>query len=146
MISDFGDPKHWDMGAADYIFAFRGILEIPVRALDRQQRCKIANRILHILLNARLYSVPATTDHVDMLTKLLEMPNKSMGILIYEKISKGKSAQVDDDVALLRLASRIDSSTMPWSDDVIHCITAVERLTRRVMRYAALQSKTCGDG
>ena len=133
------------MGAADYILAFRGILEIPVRALDRQQRCKIANRVLHILLNARLYSVPATNDHVDMLTKLLEMPNKSMEILTYEKISKGKSVQVDDDVALLRLASRIDNSTLPWTDDVIYCITAVERLTRRVIRYVALRSKICGD-
>ena len=129
------------MGAADYILAFRGILEIPVRALDRQQRSKIANRVLHILLNAKIYSVAATNDHLDMLTKLLDMPNKSMEILTYDKISKGQSAQVDDDVALLRLASKIDSSTSPWSDDVIHCITAVERLTRRVMRYVAPRSK-----
>lgn len=133
MISDFDEAKHWDMGAADYILAFRGILEIPVRALDRQQRSKIANRVLRILLNAKLYSVPATDDHLDMLTKLLEMPSKSMEILTCEKISKEKSAQVNDNVALLRLASVIDSS-VPWSDDLIHCITAVERLTRRLMR------------
>ena len=132
MISDFDEPKHWDMGVADYILAFRGILEIPVRALDRQQRSKIANRVLHILLNAKLYSVPATNDHLDMLTKLLEMPNKSMEILTCEKNPIGKSAQLNDDVALLRLASVIDSS-VPWSDDLIHCITAVERLTRRLM-------------
>lgn len=133
MISDFGDPKHWDMGAADYILAFRGILEIPVRALDRQQRSKIANRVLHILLNAKFYSVSATNDHLDLLTKLLEMPNKSMEILTYDNIFRGKSAQIDNDVALLRLASVIDIR-LPWSVDLIHCITAVERLTRRVMR------------
>ena len=121
------------MGATDYILAFRGILEIPVRALDRQQRSKIANRVLHILLNAKLYSVPATNDHLDMLTKLLEMPNKSMEILTCKKIPRGKSAQMNDDVALLRLASVIDS-IVPWSDDLIDCINAVERLTRRLMR------------
>ena len=121
------------MGAADYFLAFRGILEVPVRALDRQQRSKIANRVLHILLNAKLYSVPATSDHLDMLTKLLEIPNKSMEILTYEKISRGKSAQTDNEVALLRLASVIDSG-LAWSVDLIDCITAVERLTRRVMR------------
>lgn len=133
MISDFNDPKHWDMGAADYILAFRGILQIPVRALDRQQRSKIANRVLHILLNAKLSSVPATNDHLDLLTKLLEIPNKSMEILTYEKISGGKSAQIDNEVDLLRLASVIDSS-LAWSVDLIDCIIAVERLTRRVMR------------
>ena len=129
------------MGAADYILAFRGILEIPIRALDRQQRSKIANRVLNILLNAEIYSVPATNDHLDMLTKLLDMPNKSMEILTCGKNSKGNSAQVDDDVALLRLTSKIDNSTLPWSDDVIHCINAMERLTRRVMRYVASRSE-----
>ena len=121
------------MGLADYILAFRGILEIPVRALDRQQRSKIANRVLHILLNAKLSNVAATNDHLSMLTKLLGIPNRSMAILSYEKISKGKFTQTNEDVALIRLASVIDS-TLLWADDLIHCVTALERLTRRVMR------------
>ena len=121
------------MGLADYDLTFRGILEIPVQTLDRQQRSKIANRVLHILLNAKLSSVAATIDHLNVLTKLLGIPNKSMEILAYEQTSIGKSAQTNEDVALLRLASVIDS-TLPWSDDLIHCITALERLTGRVMR------------
>ena len=121
------------MGVADYILTFRGILEIPVQALDRQQRSKIANRVLHILLNAKLSSVAAANDHLNMLTKLLGIPNKSMEILAYESISKGKSAQTNEDVALLRLASVVDS-TLPRSEDLIHYINALERLTRRVMR------------
>ncbi len=122
------------MGAADYILAFRGILKIPVRALDRQQRSNIANRVLHILLNAKLSSVAATNDHLNMLTKLLKIPNKSMEILSSEKkTSKEKSAQINEDVALLRLASIIDS-TLHWSYDLIQCVTALGRLTRCVMR------------
>ena len=121
------------MEVADYTLTFRGILEIPVQALDRHQRGKIANRVLHILLNAKLSSVAVAVDHLNMLTKLLGIPNKSMEILACETISEGRSAQATEDVALLRLASVIDS-TLAWSDDLIHCITALERLTRRVIK------------
>ena len=122
------------MGAADYILAFRGILELSVQALTRQQRGNIANRVLHILLNAKSSSVAATNDHLNMLTKLVGIPNRSMEILTHaKKTSKEKSTQINEYGALLRLASVIDS-TLPWSDDLIYCIAALERLTRRVMR------------
>ena len=121
------------MEVADYTLTFRGILDIPVQALDRHQRGEIANRVLHILLNAKFSNVAAAIDHINMLTKLLGIPNKSMGILACETTSEGKPAQATEDVALLRLASVIDS-TLAWSDDLTHCITALERLTRRVMK------------
>lgn len=133
------------MGVADYTLTFRGLLEIPIQALDRHQRSKIANRVLHILLNAKLSSVAATNDHLNMLIKLLGIPNKSMEILAYETSPEGKSAQTNENIALFRLASIIDS-TVAWSDDLIHCITALERLTRRVIRYARSGSESLGDG
>ena len=133
--SEFGEPKYWDIGAADYVTALRSIQATPTNAFDRGQRSKLANRVLRVLLLANMLTLARTTDHLTLLAKLIQMPNKSFDILTFENefLRKG-SEQPKDDMALISLARGIDG-VAGWSEHNVHSVQALRQLTNSVMRY-----------
>ena len=134
--SNFGDSKYWDIGAADYVVALRSIKETPTNAFDRGQRSKLANRVLRILLLQNTTPLARTTDHLILLAKLIQMPNKSMDILTsVNEISGQGSENPKDEMPLISLARIIDG-VVGWSEDSVHSVRALTQLTRSVMRYA----------
>ena len=129
------EPKYWDVGAADYGVSLRSIQATPTNEFDRSQRSKLANRVLRILLVANMSKLARTTDHLILLTKLIQMPNKSINILTNEVENPGKgSAQPKDEVALIGLARRIDG-VVGWSEDNVQSVRALQQLAHSVMRY-----------
>lgn len=133
--SDFGEPKYWDIGATEYVTALRSIQAIPTKAFDRGQRSKLANRVLRILLLANTMNLARTTDHLILLAKLIQMPNKSMNILTNENdVPRKGSEKPKDEIALISLALGIDG-VVCWSEDNVHSVRALRRLTSSVMRY-----------
>ena len=105
--SNFGDSKYWDIGAADYV--------VPLRNTTPLAR---------------------TTDHLILLAKLIQMPNKSMDILTsVNEISGQGSENPKDEMPLISLARIIDG-VVGWSEDSVHSVRALTQLTRSVMRYA----------
>lgn len=76
-----------------------------------------------------------TTDHLILLTKLIQMPNKSINILTNENEMPNKgSGKLNDEMALISLARGIDS-VVGWSEDNVHSVRALRQLTRSVMRH-----------
>ena len=133
--SEFGEPKYWDIGAADYVVALGSIQATPTNAFDRGQRSKLANRVLRLLLFANMSKIAKTTDHLILLVKLIRMPNKSINILTNEnEMARKGSEKHKDEVALISLAQGIDG-VVGWSEDNVHCVRALRQLTRSVMRY-----------
>lgn len=133
--SDFGNPKYWEIGAADYGIAFRSIQATPTNAFDRGQKSKLANRVLRILLLANMSNLAKTTDHLVLLTKLIQTPNKSLNILTNEdEMPRKGSEKPRDDMGLIGLARGIDG-VVGWSEDNVHSIKALKQLTHSVMRY-----------
>ena len=133
--SDFGEPKYWDVGAADYVIALQSIQAAPNNIFDRSQRTKLANRILRILLLANMSALARTTDHLILLAKLIQMPNKTINILTNENEMPRKGyEEPKDGVALISLARGIDG-VVGWSEDNVHSVRALVILTRSVMRY-----------
>ena len=133
--SDFGDSKYWDIGAVDYVVALRSIQATPVNAFDRGQRSKLANRVLRILLLANMSKLARTTDHLILLAKLVQIPNKSINILTNEIENPRKgTTQIKDETALISLARGIDG-VIGWSEDNVHSVRALRRLARIVLEY-----------
>lgn len=133
--SDFGEPKYWDIGAADYTVALQSVQTAPASAFDRGQRSKLANRVLRILLLANMTKLARTTDHVILLAKLIQMPNKSINILTNEtEMPRKGSEKPQDEMALISLARGIDG-VVGWSEDNVHSVKALRQLTCLVMRY-----------
>ena len=132
--SDFGDPKYWEIGAADYVIAFRSIQATPTNAFDRGQRSKLANRVLRVLLQANILNLAKTTEHLILLTRLIQMPNKTFNVLTNEnEIPRKGSGKPRDEMALIGLARGIDG-VVGWSEDNMHSIKALKQLTRSVLR------------
>ena len=133
--SDFGEPKYWDVGAAEYIVALRSIQATPTNAFERGQRSRLANRVLRILLLANMSKLARTTDHMVLLAKLIQIPNKSINILTNEREMPRKgSIQPKDEMALISLARGIDG-VIGWSEDTVHSVRAFRQLASSVMRY-----------
>lgn len=133
--SYFGEPKYWDVGAADYVVALQSIQATPCNAFDRGQRSKLANRVLRILLLANMSKLARTADHLILLVKLIQMPNKSFNILTNEiEITRKGYEEPKDEMALISLARGIDG-VIGWSEDNVHSIKALRQLTYSVMRY-----------
>ena len=133
--SDFDEPKYWDVAAVEYSVILRSIQGTPISSFDRAQRSKLANRVLRILLRANLSKLARTTDHLILLTKLIQIPNKSIHILTNEKEMPRKgAAHLGDEMALIGLARGIDG-VVGWSEDNVHSIRALRRLARTVMGY-----------
>lgn len=133
--SDFGEPKYWDIEAADYVVALRSIQATPATDFDRGQRARLANRVLRILSIANMSKLARITDHLILLAGLIQMPNKSIQLLTNDaENSKKGSAQPKDEVALISLARRIDG-VVGWSEDNVHSVRALRQLARSVMRY-----------
>lgn len=133
--SDFREPKYWDIGAAEYLVDFRGIQAISTKALDRGQRSKLANRVLRILLVANTTNLARTTEHLILLAKLIQMPNKSMNILTNENdVPRKGSEKPRDEIPLMTLARGIDG-VVGWSEDNVHSVRVLRQLTNSVMRY-----------
>lgn len=133
--SAFGEPKYWDVGAAEYVIALQSIQATPCNAFDRGQRSKLANRVLRILLLANMSKLARTTDHLVLLVKLIQIPNKSINILTNENetIRTGYE-DFKDEIALMSLARGIDG-VVGWSEDNAHSIAALRQLAQSVMRY-----------
>lgn len=133
--SDFDNPNYWDAGAADYVVALQSVQTTRIRAFDRGQRGRLANRVLRILLLANMSNLARITDHLILLAKLIRMPNKSINILTNEaELSKKSSAQAKDGMALFSLARRIDD-VRGWSEDNLHSVKALRQLASTVMKY-----------
>lgn len=133
--SDFGEPKYWDVEAADHVVALRSIQATPVTDFDRGQRARLANRVLRILLIANMSKLARITDHLILLAGLIQMPNKSIKLLTNDAENSQKgSAQPRDEVALISLARRIDG-VVGWSEDDVHSVRALRQLAHSVMRY-----------
>ena len=133
--SDFDEPKYWDVGAADYVVAFRSVQATPTNAFDRGQRSKLANRVLRVLLLANMSNLAKTTDHLVLLVKLIQVPNKSFNILTNEsEMSRKTPAQPEDEMALICLARGIDG-VINWSEDNVHSVKALKQLAHAVMEY-----------
>lgn len=133
--SDFGEPKYWDVEAADYVVAVRSIQATPATDFDRGQRARLANRVLRILLVANMSKLARITDHLILLAGLIQMPNKSIELLTNDaERSKKGSTQPKDEAALISLARRIDG-VVGWSEDNVHSVRALRQLARLVMRY-----------
>ena len=133
--SDFGEPKYWDIGAADYVVALRSIQETPANVFDRGQRSKLANRVLRILLLANMSTLGRTTEHLTLLAKLIQMPNKSINILNNEsEIATKGFGKRKDEAALISLARGIDG-VVGWSVDNVQSVRALRQLTHSVMRH-----------
>ena len=133
--SDFDEPKYWDVEAADYVVALQSVQAIPTTDFDRGQRARLANRVLRILLFANMSKLARTTDHLVLLARLIQTPNKSINILTNEtEISKKGSAPPKDEVALISLARGIDG-VIDWSENNVHSVRALRQLARSVMRY-----------
>ena len=116
------------------MLAFNSIHSIPVQALDRGHRSVIANRILRILLHAKIPSLAVTANHLVLLAKLLTMPNKAMDLLTKPKeLSKKETTKVNEEAALIRLALSIDG-VIHWSNNNVDSVDALRRLTRSVTR------------
>ena len=95
----------------------------------------MANRVLRILLLANMSKLARTTDHLILLVKLIQVPNKSINILTNEKeMPRKASAQANDEMALISLARGIDG-VIGWSEDNVHSIKALSQLTHTVMEY-----------
>lgn len=133
--SDFGEPKYWDVEAADYVVALRSIQATPATDFDRGQRARLANRVLRILLIANLSNLARITDHLILMAGLIQMPNKSIKLLTNDAENSQKgSAPPRYEVALISLARRIDG-VVGWSEDNVHSVRALRQLARSVMRY-----------
>ena len=133
--SYFNEPKYWDVGAADYVVSLQSIQVTPTSEFDRGQRSRLANRVLRILLLANMSKLTRTTDHLILLAKLIQMPNKSINILTNEIENPGKaSAQPKDEIVLIGLARGIDG-VVGWSEDNVHSVRALKQLARSVTRY-----------
>ena len=133
--SDFNDPRYWDVGAADYLVALQSIQATPANEIDRGQRSRLANRVLRMLLLANMSKLARTTDHLILLTKLIQMPNKSLHILTNEaEIPRKIFEPPKDEAALMSLARGIDG-VVAWSGDNVHSVRALKQLARSVMRY-----------
>ena len=121
--SYLNEPKYWDVGAADYVVSLQSIQVTPTSELDRGQRSRLANRVLRILLFANMSKLTRTTDHLILLAKLIQMPNKSINILTNEIENPGKaSAQPKDEIVLIGLARGIDG-VVGWSEDNVHSVS-----------------------
>lgn len=138
-ISQFTDPRYWDIGTAEYKVAFQSIQTTLINKLDRGQRSNLANRIFHILLDANVTSLAKTAEHTELLAKLVTLPNRSMDLLtsVHESPSVGPR-QAREEAALFSLATRIDG-VVRWSADNLRAVDALKRLTHSVMRYDELQ-------
>ena len=133
--SDFGEPKYWDIGAADYVVALRSIQETSANVFDRGQRSKLANRVLRILLLANMSTLGRTTEHLTLLAKLIQMPNKSINILNNEsEVATKGFGKRKDEAALISLARGIDG-VVGWSVDNVQSVRALRQLTHSVMRH-----------
>ena len=76
-----------------------------------------------------------TTDHLILLVKLIQMPNKSINVLTNENgIPRKGYEEPKDEVALISLARGIDG-VVGWSEDNVHSIGALRQLAHSVMRY-----------
>ncbi len=133
-VSNFGDPKFWNMGTAEYKLSFESIRSLSPRELDRGQRSQLANRVLRVLLRANISSLATMQNQLVVLTKLITIPNKSMEILtnVRESVPE-ESKEAAGEPILMALARKIDGS-MEWSDDNIHCVKTLRRLVRSVLR------------
>ena len=133
--SDLDEPKYLDIRAADYVVAFQSIQATSTNEFDRVQRSRLANRVLRILLLANMSKFASTTDHLVLLSKLIEMPNKSINILTNEAENPRRgSVQPKEEIALISLARGIDG-VVCWSEDDVHSVRALKQLARSVMRY-----------
>ena len=133
--SYFEEPKYWDVAAADYVVALQCIQATPTNEFDRGQRSRLANRVLRILLLADISKLARTTDHLILLARLVELPNKTINILTNEAENSGKgSAQPKNEIALIGLARGIDG-VVGWSEDNVHSVRALKQLARSVMWY-----------
>ena len=84
-----------------------------------------------------------TTDHLILMAKLIQMPNKSIKILTNEnEIPRKGLEKPDAEIALISLARGIDG-VVGWSEDTLHSVRALGQLARLVMRYG-LKSNVLG--
>ena len=135
IASHFKEAKYWDVAAADYVVVLQSIQATPTEGFDRGQRSRLANRVLRILLLADMSKLARTTDHLILLARLIQMPNKSINILTNEAENPGKgSAQPEDEIALIGLARGIDGA-VGWSEDNVQSVRALKQLARSVMGY-----------
>ena len=76
-----------------------------------------------------------TTEHLTLLAKLIQMPNKSINILNNEsEVPTKGSGKRDVEAALIGLARGIDG-VVGWSVDNVHSVRALRQLTHSVMRH-----------
>ncbi len=95
----------------------------------------MANRVLRILLLANMSKLARTTDHLTLLAKLVQIPNKSINLLTNEnELPRKGSPQPKDEIALISVAQGIDG-VVGWSEDSIHSVRALRRLASLVMEY-----------
>lgn len=96
---------------------------------------RLANRVLRILLLANKSELARTTDHLILLTKLIQLPNKSINILNneVERPRKGSAPPIAE-IALMSIARGIDGF-LRWSEDSVHSVRALRQLARSVMKY-----------
>ena len=136
IISSFRDARFWDISTADYRLAFKSIQQLDLSLLDRAQSSQLANRILHVLLRAKILSLAKAAEHTTVLTKLTLNPNKSMDILTDTQMSSSKELkQSEGEIALIQLARGVDGF-MKWSIDNIHSLEILQRLAGSVTRSA----------
>ena len=76
-----------------------------------------------------------TTEHLTLLSKLIQMPNKSINILNNEsEVATKGSGRREDEASLISLARGIDG-VVGWSVDNVHSVRALRQLTHSVMRH-----------
>lgn len=76
-----------------------------------------------------------TTDHLILMSKLIQIPNKSINILTNEnEMPRKGSEKPKDEMALISLARGIDG-VVGWSEDNVHSVRALRQLAHSVMRY-----------
>ena len=126
--------------------ALRSIQVTPTNEFDRGQRSKLANRVLRILLLANMSTLGRTTEHLNLLAKLIQMPNKSINILNNEsEVAAKGSGRREDEASLISLARGIDG-VVGWSVDNVHSVRALRQLTHSVMRHdpeSAYSQRSC---
>lgn len=135
-LSEFRDPKYWDIGSPDYALCFGSLQALSTKTLGREQRTRLANRTVWILLCANMSNFANMNDHLALLARLIDRPNNSIAIL---NNAKGRpkedspSSGAKRQIALLDMAQSIDDFVY-WQTDTLHCVNALRKITRLVLR------------
>ncbi len=135
-LSEFRDPKYWDIGSPDYALCFGSLQALPTKTLGREQRTRLADRTVRILLFANMSSLAVMTDHLALLARLISRPNSSVAIL---NNAEGRpkedylSSLAKRQIALFDMAQSIDDF-VHWQIDTLHCVNALRKIARLVLR------------